>query len=60
MQGYCDMQAFGGGWLMCYTTAGGVHVSRETAPVVPGATYGSEGYRADCRNYPFNQARALP
>ncbi len=59
MQGHCDMDSFGGGWLMCYTTAGEVHVSRETAPVEPGATYGRDGYRADCRHYPFNQAWAL-
>jgi hypothetical protein len=57
MQGHCDMETFGGGWLMCYTTAGEVHVSRETVPLVPGATYGRDGYRADCRHYPFNQAR---
>jgi hypothetical protein len=53
------MKSFGGGWLMCYTTVGGVHVSRETSPIRADAAYGSDGYRADCRNYPFNQVGAL-
>ena len=41
---------------MCYTTVRGVHVSIETSPLNAGAAYGTDGYRADCRNYPFNQA----
>jgi len=28
-RGWCDMDAFGGGWLVCYTTAGGVHMATE-------------------------------
>eukprot|EP00961_Rhodomonas_salina_P116722 1570843-Rhodomonas_salina.1 len=36
-------------------TAGQVHVSREVKGTVG---YGQDGYRADCRHYPFNQARA--
>ena len=50
-QGYCDMDTFGGGWLMCYTTNLHVHVSREVNSTVP---YASNGYRSDCRNFPFN------
>lgn len=50
-QGYCDMETFGGGWLMCYSTNLHVHVSREVNSTVP---YGSNGYRSDCRDYPFN------
>ena len=50
-QGYCDMDTFGGGWLMCYTTNLHVHVSREINSTVP---YASNGYRSDCRNFPFN------
>ena len=41
---------------MCYTTVRGVHVSIETSPLNAGAAYGTDGYRADRRNYPFNQA----
>lgn len=51
-EGYCEMDSFGGGWLMCYTTSGEVHVSREVKGTVG---YGQDGYRADCRHYPFNQ-----
>jgi hypothetical protein len=40
---------------MCYTTLGPVHISREIAPLGTGADYGVDGYRSDCRNYPFNQ-----
>jgi hypothetical protein len=50
-QGYCDMDTFGGGWLMCYTTNLHVHVSREVNSTVP---YASNGYRSDCRDFPFN------
>lgn len=50
--GYCDFDSFGGGWLMCYTTSGEVHMSREVESVVG---FSSDGYRSDCRNYPFNQ-----
>jgi len=50
--GYCDLDSFAGGWLMCYTTSGEVHVSRE---VTSDVGFGREGYRSDCRNYPFNQ-----
>ena len=41
---------------MCYTTRGPVHIARETAPLGIGAVYGADGYRSDCRHYPFNQA----
>ena len=51
-KGYCDLDSFGGGWLMCYTTSGEVHVSREVSSTVP---FPNEGYRSDCRDYPFNQ-----
>jgi hypothetical protein len=50
--GYCDLDSFGGGWLMCYATSRGVHVSQEVSSEVG---YPSNGYRSDCRNYPFNQ-----
>ena len=50
--GYCDLDSFGGGWLMCYTTSGEVHMSREVSSDVG---FGRDGYRSDCRNYPFNQ-----
>lgn len=50
--GYCDLDSFGGGWLMCYTTSGEVHMSREVSSDV-GYTY--NGYRSDCRDYAFNQ-----
>jgi len=50
--GYCDMDSFGGGWLMCYTTSGEVHMSREVSSEVG---FSSDGYRSDCRNYAFNQ-----
>ena len=56
-QGYCDMETFGGGWLMCYTTNLLVHVSREVNSTVP---YASNGYRSDCRNYPFNHVMLVP
>ena len=55
-QGYCDMETFGGGWLMCYTTNLHVHVSREVSGTVP---YGSNGYRSDCRNFPFNHVMSV-
>ncbi|EKX40611.1 hypothetical protein GUITHDRAFT_142701 [Guillardia theta CCMP2712] len=51
-QGYCDMDSFGGGWLMCYTTSDAVHMSTETSSSQP---YGVDGYRSDCTRYPFNQ-----
>jgi hypothetical protein len=44
--------SFDGGWLMCYTTNSAIHISREVSSAVP---FGSNGYRSDCRNYPFNQ-----
>jgi hypothetical protein len=55
-QGYCDMDSFGGGWLMCYTTNLHVHVSREVSSTV---AYGSNGYRSDCRNFPFNHVMSV-
>jgi hypothetical protein len=51
-EGFCDQDSFGGGWLMCYTTAGEVHIASEVSSVVD---FGLDGYRSDCRNYPFNQ-----
>ena len=56
-QGFCDMDTFGGGWLMCYTTNLHVHVSREVNSTVP---YASNGYRSDCRNFPFNHVMFVP
>ena len=56
-QGYCDMDTFGGGWLMCFTTNLHVHVSREVNSTVP---YASNGYRSDCRNFPFNHVMLEP
>jgi len=52
-QGYCDMEREGGGWLMCATTQHGWHISSETQ--AGGVPFGSDGYRSDCRNVPFNQ-----
>jgi len=51
-EGYCDMDSFGGGWLMCYTTSESVHVSTETSS---SQAFGADGYRSDCTRYPFNQ-----
>jgi hypothetical protein len=56
-QGYCDMDNFGGGWLMCYTTNLHVHVSREVNST---ALYATNGYRSDCRNFPFNHVMFAP
>ena len=51
-KGYCDLDSFGGGWLMCYTAADEVHIASEVSSEV---AFGRDGYRSDCRNYPFNQ-----
>lgn len=52
-QGYCDMEREGGGWLMCATTQGGWHMATEID--AGGVPFGTDGYRSDCRNVPFNQ-----
>jgi hypothetical protein len=51
--GYCEMETYGGGWLMCYTDDNSVDLSTEYAydDALP---YGTKGYRADCRNYPMD------
>ncbi|EKX49450.1 hypothetical protein GUITHDRAFT_136113 [Guillardia theta CCMP2712] len=52
--GYCDMQTMGGGWLMCFTTTERVDLVNEFAFDLS-LPYGTDGYRADCRNYPFSE-----
>lgn len=49
------MEREGGGWLMCATTEHGWHISSETD--AGGVPFGSDGYRSDCRDVPFNQVR---
>ncbi|KAJ1476646.1 hypothetical protein T484DRAFT_1824194 [Baffinella frigidus] len=51
-RGWCDMDSFGGGWLVCYTSEGGVHMATETES---DAEFPADGYRSDCRDLPFNQ-----
>ena len=47
----CNMTDQGGGWSMCYTERNDmVHLKTETTHTL---NYGTDGYRADCRNISF-------
>lgn len=51
-QAHCDMTIDGGGWTMCYTVGDSTMVHLQTETSYTGS-YGSTGYRTDCRNLPF-------
>ena len=50
---HCDMTTDGGGWTMCYTAGDSNMVHLQTQTTYTG-TYGSSGYRTDCRDIPFS------
>ncbi|MCB9738547.1 MAG: DUF4215 domain-containing protein [Deltaproteobacteria bacterium] len=49
---HCDMETDGGGFTMCSTDNGEVHIATELSSNV---AYGSDGYRADCRDLTFSE-----
>ena len=49
---YCDMVTDGGGFTMCWSDNGSVHMSSEIT-YSAGAPFGTDNYRSDCRNIPF-------
>lgn len=50
---HCDMSTDGGGWTMCWSESGSemVRVASDTYA----GTFGSDGYRANCRDVSFDE-----